>query len=139
RFAALDSGQPGNSSDQANNAKLLRLLGGAAASARTARFRCVIALAPVLFEGNDLSSPVCYADETELRVELFEGRCEGHILEQPRGAGGFGYDPLFVPDGFNESFAELGEATKNRISHRARALQKLQQWFRARGHTSANM
>ncbi len=56
---------------------------------------------------------------------FFEGICPGRIDFAPRGANGFGYDPLFVPDGFEESFAELGEAVKNRLSHRAKALAKL--------------
>jgi len=52
---------------------------------------------------------------------VFEGRCDGHLAREPRGGGGFGYDPLFVPDGFEKTFAELGEAEKNDLSHRARA------------------
>lgn len=107
RFAALETGQPGNSTDAENTARLLRLLRDVPAERRTARFRCVIALARV-----------GQAD----RPQLFEGVCEGRILEAPRGTGGFGYDPVFQPLGFSESFAELGEAVKNRISHRARAL-----------------
>ena len=71
------------------------------------------------------SSPVCYADELELQTELFEGTCEGRIDFAPRGQGGFGYDPLFVPSGFTQSFGELGEATKNQLSHRAKALTKV--------------
>ena len=57
--------------------------------------------------------------------QVFEGVCGGRLLEEPRGGAGFGYDPLFVPDGFTESFAELGEDVKNQISHRAKALGKL--------------
>ena len=68
------------------------------------------------------ASPVCSADEFEMRTEIFEGACEGRIGLAPQGQGGFGYDPLFVPDGFERSFAELGEEVKNRLSHRARAL-----------------
>ena len=52
------------------------------------------------------------------------GICEGHILHTPRGESGFGYDPVFVPDGYEQTFAELGEDIKNNISHRAKALQK---------------
>ena len=130
RFAALEAGQPqGNSSDAENNAKLLRLLKDVPAEKRSARFRCVIALTPVLPVERTNSSPACAADEHELQTELFDGRCEGQIRFSPTGAKGFGYDPLFVPDGFNESFAELGEEVKNRISHRARALEKLRARF----------
>ena len=130
RFAALDSGAAGNSPDAANNAKLLRLLRDVPAAARTARFRCVIALAPLLEPQPGSASPVCEAHAIELQTELFEGACAGRILETPRGAGGFGYDPLFVPEGFSETFAELGEVTKNAISHRARALAKLREQWR---------
>ncbi len=60
----------------------------------------------------------------------FSGTCEGRIDSSPRGNGGFGYDPLFIPDGFDVSFAELGEDVKNKLSHRAKALAKLQEFFR---------
>ena len=125
RFAALDSGMTGNSSDADNKLKLLRLLQGVPLEQRTARFRCVIALTPVLADRVESSSPVCYADEFEMQTKLFEGTCEGRIGLEPRGQGGFGYDPLFVPEGFVETFAELGDAVKNAISHRSRALQRL--------------
>ena len=58
-------------------------------------------------------------------VRHFEGRCDGHIAEAPSGEGGFGYDPLFIPDGYDRSFAELAPAEKNAISHRGRALAAL--------------
>ena len=122
RFAALDSGQPGNSTDADNNAKLLRVLKDIPLEKRMARFRCVLALAPVIAERTESASPVCYLDEFELQTTLFEGTCEGRIDLSPRGQGGFGYDPLFVPHGHDQSFAELGEDVKNQISHRARAL-----------------
>ncbi len=125
RFATLDSGRPGNSPDADNNAKLLRLLQGVPTAKRTARFRCVLALTPVLGNKVASASPVCYADEFEMQTQLFEGACEGRILFAASGRGGFGYDPLFVPDGFDLSFAELGEDVKNRVSHRACALVKL--------------
>jgi XTP/dITP diphosphohydrolase len=125
RFAALDSSAAGNSSDQENNAKLLRLLKDRAAHEWTARFRCVLALCPITPPEPRSASPVCYADELEVATETFEGACEGRITPNPSGHGGFGYDPLFVPNGHGESFAELGEAVKNVISHRAKALAKL--------------
>ena len=125
RFASLDSGKPGNSPDADNNAKLLRLLKDIRAEKLTARFRCVIALTPVAPEPPQNASPVCDANQFELSTELFDGTCEGRILASPSGAGGFGYDPLFVPDGFSQSFAELGNSIKNQLSHRARALAKL--------------
>ena len=71
------------------------------------------------------ASPVCYAEEAELQTELFEGTCEGRIGFAPRGQGGFGYDPLFIPNGYEPTFGELGEEVKNQLSHRARALAKL--------------
>lgn len=131
RFAALDSGAAGNSSDVENNAKLLGLLQKVPEGNRSARFRCIIAVTPVqVGEGVIPSSPVCLADERELQTELFDGTCEGHIRLTPSGGGGFGYDPLFVPGGFAQSFAELGSGVKNRISHRAQALEKLRERLR---------
>ena len=120
RFAALDEGtgsSTGNSPDAANNAKLLRLLENVPSAKRTARFRCVLALATV------------HPPSTILSPQLFEGVCEGRISLTPSGQGGFGYDPLFVPNGYEQSFAELGEGVKNQLSHRARALQALQRWL----------
>jgi len=125
RFAALDTGTPGNSPTAENNAKLLRLLRDVPIEKRTARFHCVIALTPVLEAQKEGASPTCLADEFELQTELFDGACEGRIILSPRGHGGFGYDPLFVPEGYEQTFAELGEEVKNRLSHRARALAKL--------------
>ena len=76
-----------------------------------ARFRCVLALVdPFLRDGEPF---------------LVEGTCEGKITRTPRGAGGFGYDPLFLVDGTDKTMAELSEEEKNRISHRARAFDKL--------------
>jgi XTP/dITP diphosphohydrolase len=142
RFAALDQSADGGSSagntpDADNNTRLLRLLKGIPAEKRTARFRCVIALvsapegnvqvAPDMPARRKGSSPVCYADEFEPRT--FDGVCEGRILFAPRGKNGFGYDPLFVPAGYEQTFAELGEDVKNQLSHRARALEKLKAFF----------
>jgi len=92
---------------------------------RTARFRCVIALTPVLIGRIASTSPVCYADEFAMQTETFDGVCEGRIGFESRGTNGFGYDPLFIPDGFEQTFAELGDEVKNRLSHRAKALARL--------------
>jgi XTP/dITP diphosphohydrolase len=117
RFAALDTGVDGNAGDVDNNAKLLRLLRDVPLERRTARFRCVLALVSV---GPNSAEP---------NPRTFAGSCEGRIGFELRGEHGFGYDPLFVPDGFEETFAELGDETKNRISHRAKALAKLVEWL----------
>ena len=76
---------------------------------RRARFCCVLAVAR---DGRILAT--------------VEGVVEGKITERPRGLHGFGYDPIFIPDGFEETFAELPEELKNDISHRAKAIRKLQ-------------
>lgn len=129
RFAAADAGAAGNSPDEANNARLLRLLKDVPFERRTARFRCVLALTPVVAPAAANASPVCYTNDPELRTELFEGVCEGRIDLAPRGHGGFGYDPLFIPVGCQRSFAELGSGLKNQFSHRARALAKVRDRF----------
>ena len=100
-----------NASDKEKIAKLLRQLAkaGKKSGRRRARFRCVLAVAR---EGRILAT--------------FEGIVEGKIAEEPSGLHGFGYDPIFIPDGFEETFAELPEELKNRISHRAKAIQKLE-------------
>jgi XTP/dITP diphosphohydrolase len=125
RFAALDTGQPGNSPATENNAKLLRLLKEVPPAKRTARFRCVIALTPAALPVPENASPVCNADQFELETELFEGVCEGRIGFELHGKGGFGYDPLFTPEGHNQTFGELPEQMKNQLSHRAKALAAL--------------
>jgi XTP/dITP diphosphohydrolase len=127
RFAAVDSARSGNTPDADNNAKLLRLLKNIPAGKRTARFRCVIAFAPVSHVKTENSLPVCH--EEELKPPTFDGACEGRIIFAPRGDDGFGYDPLFVPDGFEKTFAELGDEIKNKLSHRAKALEKLKNHF----------
>jgi XTP/dITP diphosphohydrolase len=121
RFANLESGAAGNAPDSANNAKLLRLL---AAHPRpwTARFRCVLALTPVI---GVTESNTCFLDEAEAATLTFDGACEGEIIPDSKGGHGFGYDPLFVPRGYSQTFAELGDEVKNKISHRALALAKL--------------
>lgn len=122
RFAAMGTNK--NSTDQANNEKLLRLLESIPAEKRTARFRCAIALTPVFCDPGREKSAIAGRQLFE-RTEVFEGDCEGSIAYAPSGKMGFGYDPLFYPQGYTKSFAELGEKIKNRISHRARALTKL--------------
>lgn len=109
-FSARYAGEP--CSYPANNAKLLRELGGV--EDRRARFRCVIAL--------------CAPDGREWTVE---GRCPGRIIGETRGSNGFGYDPLFVPDGHEQTFAELDGATKNSLSHRGHALRRAAAEWRA--------
>ena len=89
-----------------NNEKLLERLAGA--ESRAANFTCAIALV-----------------DPEGREHSVEGRCYGTIALKPSGAEGFGYDPLFVPDGYSRSFAELSAAEKDAISHRGRALSKI--------------
>lgn len=103
--SARFAGEP--SDDERNNQKLLKMLEGVPAQERTARFRCVIAIA--------------FPDG---RVETTEGTCEGRVGFAPKGSAGFGYDPLFIPDGFDMTFAELSPEVKNSISHRGKALQK---------------
>ena len=105
-YSARYAGEP--STDSKNNAKLLTELTGVAAEQRTARFRCVMALVDP--DG----------DETTV-----EGTCHGCIGHELKGEHGFGYDPLFVVDGYDSTMAQLGPTVKNRISHRARALQEL--------------
>jgi XTP/dITP diphosphohydrolase len=123
RFAGLGVGVAGNSPDAENNAKLLRLLQNHPRP-WTARFHCVLAFTPVIAVEPQSASPTCYLDEAELGTMIFDGACEGQIVPDAKGAHGFGYDPLFAPNGFNQTFAELGDEVKNRISHRAQAMQK---------------
>ena len=66
---------------------------------------------------------------------FFEGRIEGKIAEKPKGTAGFGYDPVFVPDGYQLSFAELGLEEKNKISHRALAVEKLTKYLKSKDCT----
>ena len=98
-------------SDSENNALLLKNLKEVPEKKRRARFRCVIVLA-----------------RAGRKLAAFSGVVEGMIASSPRGGEGFGYDPLFIPDGFSETFGELPVATKNRLSHRARALNQLRAW-----------
>ena len=93
-----------------NNARLLAEMAGK--DDRAARFRCTMVLAE---DGHVLAD--------------FSGTVEGRILESPYGAGGFGYDPLFAPEGYDQTFAELGAEVKNALSHRGRALAKVIAWL----------
>jgi len=106
-----------------NNKELLKRLEGVPLEKRSARFRCVMAI----------------ADEEGL-YECVEGICNGTIIEAERGGGGFGYDPLFIADGQTKTFAEISPDVKNRISHRAKAMQKawavLSRYLREKGSTS---
>ena len=92
-------------SDEKNNTKLLEEL--KSKENRSAFYKSVICL---IWENNTF---------------FFEGICEGHILYEPRGEGGFGYDPLFVPNGYDSTFGELPLKVKNEISHRGKAIQKM--------------
>ncbi len=95
---------------EANMRKLLREL--QTEENRKARFRTVI----VLMENS--------------QTHYFEGIVEGHISKEKQGTEGFGYDPIFVPEGYDKSFAALGEEIKNGISHRARAVKKLAEYLK---------
>ena len=106
-YSARYAGEDGNA--EANNAKLLKELDGVPEDKRGAHFTTVITM---LFSDGDKI--------------VARGECYGNIATELRGSGGFGYDPLFVPDGYEESFAELGTEFKNTISHRARALAELE-------------
>lgn len=102
RYAGADA------SDEANNWKLLAAMKGVPDSRRGAQFRCVLALV----------SP-------DRRTWTTEGVCRGRIAVAPRGSGGFGYDPLFLPDGHGETFAEMRPDVKSSMSHRGIALRKM--------------
>ena len=119
RYAAIvPAGEPAGPShdSEANMARLLREL--ANNNNRKARFRTVIAL----IEKKD----VCPCGCTSIKVvHKFEGIVNGEITREKSGAEGFGYDPIFRPDGYDKTFAELGADIKNQISHRARAVAKL--------------
>ena len=117
------NGQPGirsaryagnNCSDQANNEKVLSELKEVPEEDRGCRFRCVLAL---MGEG---------------LTKTFSGTCEGTLLREYRGSGGFGYDPLFLPKESESTFAEISSEEKAKISHRARALRYLMEYLRER-------
>ncbi|MDB6170157.1 MAG: phosphatase [Verrucomicrobia bacterium] len=97
----------------ANLAKLVAELRGVPAGLRRAHFVCVLALV----DGKGAE-------------HMFEGRCDGVLRDEPAGGAGFGYDPLFVPDGHGQSFAAMAESAKNGLSHRGRAWAELVRWWR---------
>ncbi len=115
-YSARYAGGEGHDSE-ANMRKLLHELEGK--ENRRAQFRTVIAL----IEQKD-GKPVAHT---------FEGKIEGHISDEKRGTSGFGYDPIFMPEGYEQSFAELGNEIKNKISHRARAVARLAEYLLASG------
>ncbi len=112
RYAVGESKLPLKEKFRANIKKVLREMNGE--SNRRARFRTVISL---------------HLNNTFF---LFEGIVQGHILNEPKGEEGFGYDPVFQPEGFDKSFAEMTLGEKNRISHRAIAFEKLKAFLRSR-------
>ena len=121
RYASMENPGAKSHDSQANMQRLLREMDGC--SNRRARFRTVIAL----LEKKD----VCPCGCTSIMVEnRFEGIVDGEIATSQSGAEGFGYDPLFRPDGYDKTFAELGADIKNKISHRARATQKLCEYLK---------
>lgn len=109
--SARYAGYHGNSAE--NMRLLLQKLEGV--DDRSARFKCVLA----------------YIDDNA-RLHRFEGIVNGSILREQRGTGGFGYDPLFMPEGCEKTFAEMPDAEKNTISHRTRALRKLTEFLKTR-------
>jgi len=111
------AGEPAD--DAANNAKLLEELRGIHGANRRARYRCVLVLAAP--NGRELTA---------------EGRFEGFMLEAPKGSGGFGYDPLFQPEGDTRTLAEYADAEKNAVSHRGRAARRLREMLERLGRTA---
>ena len=116
-YSARYSGGHGDAA--ANNAKLLRELDGVPVAQRGAFFICVLVL---LRHAND-PAPL-----------IAEGRWHGHILTEGRGTGGFGYNPVFLPEGYDQSVAEMDDALKNRLSHRGQALALLHERLRELRH-----
>ncbi|MGJ8657353.1 MAG: RdgB/HAM1 family non-canonical purine NTP pyrophosphatase [Akkermansiaceae bacterium] len=110
RYAGTDG------DNEANNAKLLSELAKLPSSTpKTARFKCVMVIA-----------------ENGKRLAHFDGSAEGTIISELTGDKGFGYDPLFIPEGYQKTFAQLGDDIKNQLSHRAKALQQVITWLENR-------
>ena len=119
-YSARYAGEDGDYA--ANNDKLLKELKGVQAADRTAHFVTVITM---LFPA-DTKAPKEAVAEGDRKLLVAKGECYGHIAEELMGEGGFGYDPLFIPEGYDKSFAQLGTDFKNTISHRAKALGELE-------------
>ena len=120
RYASMVDGSSVSHDSEANMSCLLKELGEN--NNRKARFRTVIALI--------LKKDICPCGCTSIKeIHQFEGIVEGEIIRERRGGEGFGYDPIFQPDGYDKTFAELGMDIKNHISHRARAVQKLAEFL----------
>jgi XTP/dITP diphosphohydrolase len=110
RYAIREGGgASGPAVDDANNALLLERLAAVPEEQRGARYRCVVAYLPTPGDA----------------AEIVEATCEGRVLREPRGTGGFGYDPLFFSDDLQRGFGEVPAATKHRVSHRGRAFRAL--------------
>jgi XTP/dITP diphosphohydrolase len=116
-YSARYAGGTGGGNDVRNYEKLLVGLEKVPDEKRCARFVCVIALA--------------FPDGT---VETFTGYSEGRISREPRGKSGFGYDPVFIPKGYKTTFAEMSGETKDRLSHRGKAIEKLADFLRTKPH-----
>ena len=117
RYAAVKNPEAESHDSEANMTTLLQELEGK--DNRKARFRTVISL--MLTPHSSLLTP---------HSSLFEGIVEGEIIPERRGGEGFGYDPIFQPEGYDKTFAELGNEIKNTISHRARAVAKLAKYLK---------
>jgi XTP/dITP diphosphohydrolase len=107
RYAGPDA------SDHDRRVKLLQELASSRTLDRSARFVCAVAI----------------VKPNQELLNVTEGFCDGSICERPRGVSGFGYDPIFVPEGYDQTFAELSEEVKNQISHRGKALQAIREFL----------
>jgi len=114
-----------DSSDQERTEKLLMALSQYRGQLRSARFVCSLAVA-----GWHLGESRPSSDASHV-LHVSEGKCEGLIIEEPRGNNGFGYDPVFVPTGHDRTFAELPAEIKNVISHRAQALAAMREFLKS--------
>lgn len=114
-YSAMFTGK--NATDEENNKELLQLLVEIPDDKRTARFYSTLCL---------ITSP---SNKHDADVYYFEGTVEGMIARNSVGTNGFGYDPVFVPDGYNKTFAELDLEVKNKISHRKKSIEKLKEFL----------